>query len=400
MSISGVQIPLVMSAAGPVPTSPVTLQQQLIALVSATNPGYTANLPGTLIEDISSTCVAALSTMDSYRVEAVNDVTPYGANAFILSQLGVQAGIAQGSPTNTSVDVVFSGTAGYVIPPGFIVSDGTYQYVVQSGGVVLSTGSSAQLYAVANQPGTWAVPAGTVTQVVTSVASGYALTVTNPEAGTPSQGAESVQSYRARVQSAQQITGQGTPSYITSLLQNVPGVTPRLVAVQQAVGGWEVICGGGDTYAVGAAIYAGTLDLSSIVGSSTSARNVSVTLIEGPNTYTLTYVNPPQQTVNVATAWNTNLPNFTAGSQVNQLGVPAITAYINSITVGQPINLNAMTSAFTEAVSSVLSVANLSALTFTVEINGVVVSPTAGTEIIPSDSESYFEASSITVTQG
>lgn len=395
-------IPLVMSASGPVPTSPVALLQALTDLVAATNPGYTNNLPGTLIEDISSTCVGALSTIDSYRVETVNDVTPYGANAFILAQLGVQSGIAQGTPTNTSVNVVFSGTAGYVIAPGFLVSDGTYQYVIQSGGVIQTSGTTSQLYAVANQAGTWAVPSGSVNQVVTSVASGYALTVTNPEAGTPSTGSESVQSYRSRVLQAQQITSQGTANYITTLLQNTPGVTPRLVKVVQAIGGWEVICGGGDTYAVAYAIYQGTLDLSTIVGSQTTARNVTASIIEGPNTYSVVYVNPPQQVVTVSAVWNTNLPNFTAGAQVNQLAAPALVSYINSIIVGEPMNLLEMTNAFQVAVESVLSPSNLSALTFTVTINGTVVSPEAGTSLIASDSESYFEvsASGVTVTQG
>lgn len=395
-------VPLVMGPQGAVPTSPATLRQIVADSVSSTNPGYTSNLPASMIEDMLSTEVGSLSQIDQARIDAINSVTPYGANAFILAMLGAQAGLQQGMPTNTSVYVVLSGTAGYVIPPGFIVSDGTYQYVIQDGGVVETGGTTAQLYAVANQSGTWAVPAGTVTQVVTSVASGYTLTVTNPEAGIPSASAESVQDYRARVIQAQQITSQGTPTYVTGLLQNLAGVTPRLVTVLQVPGGWEVICGGGDPYAVGAAIYQGTLDLSTILGSQTSARNISVTLIEGPNTYTLTYVNPPQQVVNVSAVWNTNLPNFTAGAQVNQIGAPAIQSYINGIVVGQPINLQAMTQAFQTAIASVLSVDNLSVLTFSVKINGVTTNPSAGTDLIPGDPESYFyaSASNVTVVQG
>ncbi len=395
-------VPLVMGASGAVPTSPVALRQTVEQNVAATNPDYTANLPGSLIEDVLSTQVGGLTQIDQARVDAINSVTPYGANAFVLSQLGQQLGIVQGAPTNTSVYVVISGTAGYVIPPGFIVSDGTYQYVIQSGGVVGTSGSTSQLYAVSTQSGSWAVPAGSVTQIVTSVASGYSLTVTNPEAGTPATSAESVESYRSRVLQGQQVTCQGVAGFITSLIKEIPGVTPRLVTVLQVPGGWEVICGGGDTYAVAYAIYQGALDLSTILGSNTSARNVTATIIEGPNTYTLTYVNPPQQVTTVSAVWNTNLPNFTAGAQVNQLGAPAIQSYINSIIVGQPINLQAMTADFQSAISSVLSVDNLSALTFTVKINGTTTNPTAGTYLIPGDSESYFyaSASGVTVTQG
>lgn len=395
-------IPLVMSATGPVPTAPNTLWQALTDGVAATNPDYTANLPGGLIEDIASTDVGALTTIDQARVDAINSITPYGANPFVLAQLGTQAGIPQGTPTNTNVYVVFSGPAGYVIPAGFIVSDGTYQYVVQDGAIIASGGSTPSTYCVANQTGSWAVPASSVTQVVTSVPAGYTITVTNPVAGTPGSSAESVQSYRSRVLQAQQVAGQATPAYIQTLLEAVPGVTPRLVSVLQAPGGWEVICGGGDSYAVAGAIYLGVLDLSTILGSSTTARNVTVTITDPPNTYSVVFVNPPQQVVTVATTWNTTIPNFTAGAQVDQLAAPAIQSYINSITVGKPINLLEMTATFQSAVSSVLSPLNLTSLTFAVTINGSSASPSAGTSIIPSDPESYFyaAASGITVAQG
>lgn len=395
-------VPVVMSSSGAVATPPATLRQTIETNVAATNPDYTANLPSSMIEDVLSTEVASVSQIDQARVDAINSVTPYGANAFILAQLGGQAGIVQGVATNTSVNVVFSGTAGYVVPSGFTVSDGTYQYVLSSGGVIASGGSSPQLYAVANQSGSWAVPAGTVTQIVTSYPAGVSLSVTNPEAGTPATGSESVQDYRARVLQAQQASAQGLPAFLKTALQAVSGVVPRLVSILQVSGGWEILCGGGDPYSVANAIYQGVVDLSTLQGSSTSARNVSATIIDGPDSYTITYVNPPEQVVTVAAIWNTTLPNFTAGSQVNQLAAPALQAYINSIPVGQPINLLEMTNTFQTSVASVLSPINLTTLTFTVTINGVQTSPTAGTSIIPSDPESYFyaSASGVTVTQG
>ncbi|WP_320533674.1 baseplate J/gp47 family protein [Robbsia andropogonis] len=396
-------IPLVMSTSGPQTTTPATLRSNLLAAVSASNSDYTANLPGSLIEDIASTQVGALSMIDQARVDAVNSVTPYGANAFVLAQQGTMLGIPQGGASNTSVYVVISGPAGYIIPAGFIVSDGSYQYQIQDGGVILTSGSTNQLYAVATTSGSWAVAQGAVNTIITSVQSGYTLTVTNPQAGTAGDtDGESVQDYRSRILEAATIAGQGTPAYLYTLLKKVSGVTPRLVAILQAATGWEVICGGGDSYDVAAAIYAGTLDLSTIVGSNTVSRNISVTLTDSPNQYTIPYVNPPQQTVTVTTTWNTNLSNFSAGAQVNQLGAPSIVSYINGITVGQPINLLEMQNAFQSAVSSVLPTNNLTTLTFTVYVNGSVVSPATGTSMITSDTESYFYCSSsgATVSQG
>lgn len=399
-------LPVVMTASGPMPNSPAALNSDLIATVQAENADFTANLPGLLLEDLTSTGTAMLSQMDQARVDAINSVTPYGANAFILSQQGVLLGLMQGAATNTSVLVVFSGSTvpGYVIQKGTVVSDGTYQYILQTGTVIQSTGVSPAVLAVASQSGTWSVPAGSVNQIATSLPTPYntAVTVSNPQAGTPATTTESVQSYRSRIMQAQQIAGQGTPAFVTTLLQDVPGVTARLVSVLQTTFGWEVLCGGGDPYAVAYAIYQGTLDLSTIVGSNTSARNVSISIIDGPNTYSLTYVNPPQQVTTVQAVWNTNLSNFTAGAQVNALAATAIQTYINSIIVGQPINLNAMSAAFATAIASVLSVENLSALTFTVFINGVETSPEAGTELILGDPESYFYCAQngVTVSQG
>jgi hypothetical protein len=129
---------------------------------------------------------------------------------------------------------------------------------------------------------------------------------------------------------------------------------------------------------------------------------VTVSVFQQPDTYNITFVNPPAQIVTVAAIWNTTLPSFTAGPSVNQLATPAIQSYINSIYVGQPINLLEMTAVFQNAVASVIDAPNITTLTFTVTINGITTAPTAGTSIIPSDPEGYFSCSAtgVTVTQG
>jgi hypothetical protein len=268
-----ISIPVTMAANGAVATPPATLLAQLIAAVNATNPDYTANLPGSLIEDISSTDTQAMIAIDQARVEAINSVTPYGANAFVLAQLGQQFGIPQGQPTNASVYVVFSDATlnsnGYVFPPGFLVSDGTNQYALQDGGVIQSNGSTPQLYAVATNSGTFAIPSGTVTQVVSSIPTPYAarISVTNPQAGTPAAGSESVQGYRSRVLLAGQVASMGTTAYLKTLLYAINGVQQQLVSVAPVSSGWQVICGGGDAYAVANAILQAVPDPSTLQGS-------------------------------------------------------------------------------------------------------------------------------------
>lgn len=473
MTTSSTSIPVVMTASGPQTTPVATLYEALITYVANQVPGYTANLPGALIDDVAGTDTGALVAIDQARVDAINSVTPYGANAFILAQLGAQFGVPQGTAANGSVYVQFSGPAGYVLPKGFVVGDGSNQYALQDGGVIETGGTSPQLYAVATTSGTFAIPADTVNQLVTSVPSAYAVTVTNPEAGIPATSAESVQDYRARVLQAGIVASTGTPAYVKTLLEKITGVQARLVSINQLSGGWQIVCGGGDVYSVATAILQGVPDIAvlqgsqlaitgmaaanpvvittnlnhgfqvgqtvTVTGATPSAynrsytvasvtattittttngsgfgaytsgatlnpnpRNVSVSLFQNPNTYSIKFVNPPQQVVAIAVTWNTTLPSFTAGMSVAQLAAPALQSYINSVPVGQPINELEMTAVFQNAVSSVIAPQNVTTLQFAVTINGVSASPSAGTSIIASDPESYFfaSASAITITQG
>ena len=396
-------LPLLFNASGPVPTPPATLQQQLIALVQTLAPGYSATLPSSLIEDLSSTAVGALMTIDQARVDAVNNVTPYGANPYTLAQLGAMLGVPQGTPTNGSVYVVFTGSAGYVIPPGFLVSDGSNQYSIQDGGIIQAGGTSVPLYAVATNTGIFSIPAGAVTTVVTSVPTPYSLTVTNPLAGVPASSSQSIESYRSQVIQALQVSMTGEATYLKTLLLLIPNVSPRLISVLQQGYTWEVLCGGGDPYLTAYAIYSSGVHIGLLAGSQINpSRNVTASIYDAPNTYSVIFVNPPQQLVTATITWNTTLANFTAAPQVNQLISTTAQSYINSIIVGQPINLLVLTEQIQQAIASILAPVNLTRLAYSISIGGVVTPPTSGTQLIPSDPESYFYASptSMTVAQG
>jgi hypothetical protein len=275
-------LPTVVTSAGLQPQTPQQLLAALLALVSAQSPGYTADLPGSMIEDISSTDVGALALIDSARVEAVNSLTPLGANLFTLFKLGqiyIGQGTAPATPTNTAVAVVFTGTVGFVISAGFVVSDGQFQYFVQDGGIIGVSGQSAPIACIASQAGTWAVPSNTVNQIITSVPSGITLTVTNPLAGTPGAAQETSESFLARVLQAGQAIGQGFPAFLKTLLNQVTGVNPNLVSIRQTSSIpplWEIIVGGsGDPYQIAFAIFSALFDINTLTGSTLAVTNVT-----------------------------------------------------------------------------------------------------------------------------
>ncbi len=270
-------LPTVMTVSGLQPIQPTSINAQILAAAIAGSPGLTATLPGILIEDILSTDVASVVLMDSFRVELINSITPYGANDFLLNQLGQIYGVEPAAATLTSVAVVFSGPPGYVIPVGFLIGDGQFQYSVQPlGAIIGSAGVSLPVTCFATTAGSFAVPSGTVTQLITSVPTGTNLSVTNPLPGTPAVAAEDESSYRTRVLQAGLAASQGMPRYLRTLVNNVPGVQSRLINVlQQADGGWEVLVGGGDLYQVAFAIFSAMLDVSTLVGSSMVADGIT-----------------------------------------------------------------------------------------------------------------------------
>jgi hypothetical protein len=274
------QLPIIMGPQGPIPTPPATLRQQLISLVTSTNPGYTANLPASMIEDISSTDVGAIIISNQFMIDLINSITPYGANQFILNQLGVEIyGIQPESATNTAVDLIFFGVPGFIIIPGFVVSDQSQLYICADGGVINTNGQSLPIHAIAVNAGTWAVPAGSVNTIVTSVPPNINLSVINPTDGIPSIGTEDVSSFRTRTLTAGLAASTGMDRYLKTLLWNVPGVVQRLVSVRQNLdtGRWVILVGGGDPYQVAWCIYYALFDIQTLERSPIQILNMANT---------------------------------------------------------------------------------------------------------------------------
>ncbi|MGE4888439.1 baseplate J-like family protein, partial [Yersinia enterocolitica] len=180
-------LPVSYNASGPIPLTANELRDQIVTLATAQSPGITTDLPGSLVEDIVSTSVGALLVCDQARVDLINSVGPLTSNVFMLNTLAEQYGIAsQKTEGLTTVPVVFTGPAGFAIPQGFLVSDGTYQYSLLDTTIIPSSGTTSPTTCAATITGSWAVPENTVNNIATSLPSDIVITCTNPTAGVPS----------------------------------------------------------------------------------------------------------------------------------------------------------------------------------------------------------------------
>ncbi len=401
--------PVVLTQQGLQPQTTQSLTSQVKANALANSPGITQNLPGSMISDMTGTTVGALSVMDQAKVGAVNSLTPYGCNTFALGQLGTLY-IGQSAPglaTNTSVNVIFqSANVGWVIPNGFQITDGTYVYQIQVGGVIGSSGYSGTMTAVAIQSGSWSISADTAFTAVSSVPSTISITsITNALAGTPAGSAETWGSFRSRVLTAGLAACTSGPRLIKTFIGAILGASSNLISVQQASGGLRICVGGGaDVYQIAYAIFMAVGNVGLLQGSAVNnARNVTVSLYDYPDTYSVLFVQAPVQTLSaLELTWNTTLTSFTGGAAIPGLVQTDLASYINNLAIGQDINEGELNTIFTDDVADVLDSSLISALDWTVEVGGSPISPTAGTWLIEGDPESSWAVATIaiTITQG
>ncbi|MFE4125343.1 ubiquitin-activating E1 FCCH domain-containing protein [Kosakonia sp. YIM B13605] len=307
------------NATGPVPKTSEELRSQLVTQATALSPGLTTDLPGSLIEDIVSTDVGALIICDQIRVDLINSVGPLKANQYMLNLLAQQSGIAaQKTQGSTTVPVTFSGPAGFVLPEGFLVSDGTYTYALNDATIIPASGVSSAATCEATTTGSWSVPVGSVNQVITSLPSDITISCTNLVAGTPGGAAETLYEFRERVWEGQMSTVQGYPGFIRQKLTDVNNVQARMVSVVQAGDHWVIMCGGGDIYEMAAAIYKSAGDISRLKGADL-------------NIIGITNANPGVVTTDIT-------HGFSTGQIINVTGVTGMSG-INNV----PLTITALT---------------------------------------------------------
>ncbi|MBR8264982.1 baseplate J/gp47 family protein [Burkholderia cenocepacia] len=395
------------TASGLVPRDPADIQADIVARVSKARPGYTANVPGSMVDDIIGTDVAAVTLMEQARVDTINSLTSPTAQPYILNQMAIQLGIQPGTTTNGSVDVVASNsTPGFVFNKGFIVSDGSKQYVLTTPTAVRQDGTTGLMNFVCQTAGTFAIPAGTVTIPVTPLPNGITVKLTNPQDGVPGAAQEDIAAFRARVLETQRAVSQGFLTTLRTSLQQVPGVSSRLISIaytgSDTTAGYRVIVGGGDDTDVATAIFTSMFDIPALMKSADNTRNVVVNIRDGADTYPIPFVRPLQQNVGVTVTWNTLSGNVINNDAIAQTIQPAVLNYINGILVGGYINENTLRKRVTDAMATVIPEEDITRLVFGYTINGQPVAPASGEQEIRGNAEGYFVTSvaAISVVRG
>lgn len=392
-------LPVSYDIAGPVPKTTAELRQLVVDTAVSLSPGITTDLPGSLIEDMTSTSVGALVVCDQARVDLINSCSPYAANLHLLAQLGEIYGVPRGQGSNTSVYVVFTGPPGFAIPKGFTVGDNSYLYTVQRDTMIPESSQTAPVYCLASAEGSWAVPAGSVNQIKTSVPDSYNLTCTNFTAGLPGAAEQDYTSYRAQVLQSGMFGVQGTPDCYRAALQAVTGVKENLISYRQAtLGSWVAVAGGGDPYEVAFAIYQAVPDISLLTndvsnpsGKPVDKKNIAITVY--PDIYLIPFVVPSSQNLVATITWDTKSLTYVDPDGIANAVQQNIADYINAIAVGQPVNLFEMQNIFLKSVAGLVSETLVSMIDIAIGINGTIKPPDTNTSLVYGDTYAYFSTS-------
>ena len=396
------ELPNIMTAAGLLPLTPAQIRQKVIDNIAIASPDLAVTLPASPLNAMLDTAVYSLVECNRDYVECVNSITPYAMNEYILNQWSFLMGITRNQFYRSSVYVEFTGTVGYVIGKGFLVSDGIHQFEVSNGGIIQTIGKIV-LYCICTNDDSFAIPANTVNQIVTSVYSPIVLTCNNLTDGFIGQGQESSSSFRARCFSSLQRTSTGTVDYAKDLLRRVAGVDPRLVSIKSNGGATKVICGGGDKFEVSDAIFKSGLDISRLIGSNLdTGRNITASIDNYPDIYRIIFVNPPAQKTAIHVVWNTLNTNFISDLSVAELSSIAITDYINALPVAYKINTLELARVFEESIAAVINRQFISKVEFFVSIDDVYHPADMGSHMVSGDSEGYFYTTKdlITLSRG
>ncbi|PIJ74649.1 hypothetical protein BL250_16675 [Erwinia sp. OLTSP20] len=192
---------------------------------------------------------------------------------------------------------------------------------------------------------------------------------------------------------------QGTPDCFRSLLQLVDGVQKNLISYRQAaLGKWVAVVGGGDPYEVAYAIYKSVPDISILTNdvSNPSGDEVEKKTIEidvYPDVYRIPFVVPSSQNAMIFITWNTASTSYIDPDGMAKAVQQNIVDYVNSVAVGQPINIFEIQEIFLNSVKDLVPLSLVSMIQVQVGINGKIKPPVDNSSLVYGDTYAYFSTS-------
>lgn len=122
----------------------------------------------------------------------------------------------------------------------------------------------------------------------------------------------------------------------------------------------------------------------------TNPRNITATILDGTDRYTIPFIRPLQQKVRLIAHWQTSAVNIIDNDTATQLCAPKIADYINSLSVNEPLNTLQLGTVFEAAVLQLVPGNLITELSFEIYLDDILTTPPAHSTVIAGDPESYF----------
>lgn len=204
----------------------------------------------------------ALHDANNMAIAVYNAFSPATAQGAGLSSVVKINGIRRAAPSNSTVDLLLTGTAGTTITNGVVADTAGNRWNLPAS-VTIPPGGTITVTATAAEAGAVIAAAGTVTRILT-ITPGW-VSVTNPAAAAPGAPVESDAALRRRQGISVALPSRTVLEGIIGAIANLPGVA-RYAAYENDTGTTDangipphsiaLVVEGGDAQAIAAAIAA------------------------------------------------------------------------------------------------------------------------------------------------
>ena len=390
-----------LTAEGYVAQNATDLMNEMQGEAVASVIGYTG-LPSELQTNLIQEGSIIGLKMEAGISNLLNGVAPEYANDFIFQQFGQSLSLPMNGAITTQVTVAFTGPASTYIPANYSVSNGgTTIVTTMTDGIIPVSGSVSILCQTTQQV---AIAPGTLTTMLDPITG---VTVTNAAAGIEGVAAETIDPYRARVQTALQSPRNGSVGLAYTLLNKVPGVNPLLIffnytTIPVTIGGSlyafrgiQAVVGGGDDNAVALALFKAFMETKNLISSPVSGTTVTKTITVFNSSFPVSFTRPAAATLEIDLT--IVLQNAsTSQTMAQQLLATAYTNFLAGLTIGTVINLNKLNEVLYTTMETInILPENLKTITYAFKINGSPVSPSAGN--LPLNFDQYAALSALTL---